>query len=76
MLGFWIKPYMGLDAWFGNMKKHKVGEMVVNKKKLLRVQSFWVMLRFWIKPCMSLDAWFGSMKKHEEGEIVVNQSFF
>jgi hypothetical protein len=32
------------------MKKHEEGEIVVNKKKLLRVQSFRVMLRFWIKP--------------------------
>jgi len=69
MLGFWIEPCMSLDAWFGIMKNHEEGEIVVNKKKLLKVQSFRVMLRFWIKPCMSLDAWFGSMKEHEESEI-------
>jgi hypothetical protein len=69
MLGFWIKPSMSLGAWFGSMKNHEEGEIVVNIKKLLKVQSFRVMLRFWIKPCMSLDAWFGSMKKHVESEI-------
>jgi hypothetical protein len=35
MLGFWIKPCMGLDAWFGNMKKQEEGEIVVDKKNFL-----------------------------------------
>jgi len=33
MLGFWIKPSMSLGAWFGSMKNHEEGEIVVNIKK-------------------------------------------
>jgi len=27
MLGFWIKPSMSLDAWFGSMKKQVESEI-------------------------------------------------
>ncbi len=36
MLGFWIKPRMSLDAWFGSVKIYEEGEIVGNKISFLK----------------------------------------
>jgi hypothetical protein len=41
MLGFWIKPRMSLDAWFGSVKTHEEGEIVGEQNKLFKVQGLW-----------------------------------